>query len=289
MDDLGGFIVGLLAFFLLAYVLITVLAYLMIAATVGVPAFFLIRHLAIQLRDRYTVTGWARAGLILNAGISLVIGLLLAGVNNLSGFWSLVIAVAVWLVTTPALLGLWAQTVLRPYETMLQEAESALVRSRTALQSLDRETTSVQNEIKEIEARHAAKMRRCESLQDKVDRLCLNSGNDHRFRMVARNKLEARIASLSTPEIEKRLEAFRKPASGPTIMERLERGLLEIALLERQTEAGTLKDRHEDLQSLEKETSRLRRQCQRQEEDVQQAKQALDALRTQKIVLGERS
>jgi hypothetical protein len=291
MDDLGGFIVGLLVFFVMVYVLITILAYLLMAATVAVPAFFLIRHLVRQLRDRYILADWAKAALIINAAISLIIGALVVYLRDLSGYWSIIIALSIFLVTTPALLNLWAETAIRPFRLVQQEAEDSLIKTRGDLTSLTDHIHTVKREIQDMESRYAGQIRLRESWRAKVDDLCLCSGQDHRFMLVAKDKLEVQIASLSIIEMEKRIEELEKQTKDNNAekMDRLEIGLLRITFLDRQTKGatkGVLKARQGHLQSLGEKEASLRKLLEKQEQVVAQAQQILNGFSTQKIVLG---
>jgi hypothetical protein len=291
MDDLGGFIVGLLVFFVMVYAIITILAYLLMAATVAVPAFFLIRHLVRQLRDRYILADWAKAALIINAAISLIIGALVVYLRDLSGYLSILIALSIFLITTPALLNLWAETAIRPFRLVRQEAEDLLIKIRGDLTSLNDHINTVKREIQDMESRYAGQIHLRESWSAKVDDLCLCSGQDYRFMLVARDKLEAQIASLSTMEMEKRIEKLERHTKDDHAekMDRLEIGLLQITLLDRQTKGatkGALKARQGHLESLEDKAASVQKLLEQQEQVVAHAKQILDGFSTQKIVLG---
>lgn len=288
MDDAGGFIVGLFAFFIVAYVVLTLLQYLLMVALILVPTFYLYRHLARQLRERFVLGDRAKTVLCGNALASLAIAVLFVYSNEISAYWVLA-AVPLCLLTTNAILSVWAEKIMEPYRREQSAAATAINKTQSRLSSLDEQISAARREVQDIESRHAEKLRLRESKFRKIEEMCLRSGeNDNRFTILARDKITARIADWPVKKIEARLGELKKGLGARTgnLMECLEVTLLEITLLDRQgASREKLRERQELLKSLESKAGMLRRELAEQEQEAARLQEILSETGARKVVL----
>ena len=109
--------------------------------------------------------------------------------------------------------------------------------------------------------------------------------------LVARGKIEKRIALLSIEEMRKRLNEFvtRTEKVKTESMDYMETGLLQIALLDHQTKGVTqdlMKARKGNLQSLEQKAERLHDVLTKQKQEAARTQEILNGYNNRKIVLG---
>jgi|TARA_Y100000294_G_scaffold86370_1_gene80814 hypothetical protein len=233
MDDLIGFFFGIVLLMFAIIVLAYVLAFLILAAMILVPCFFLGQQFYNQLAHKYRMTSISTLVLFL-IGASSVVGAfgLVDAIKEPQGY-SYILMVPLFLFMATATLGLWGLAKTFPFWWVAYKKEWVEARGHSEIKIVEQKISQISRKTKTLKTNHGTLLKRRKSLEEDVYGLCTRTG-DQRLRTILKEKLEQEYGRLSIKDIEKRVNNL-KSADEEKYENELKKCLLEIALIDART------------------------------------------------------
>jgi len=283
------YVLGLgLAAYLLAWGIIIfafALAYLLLAAVILIPSFFLARLFYRQITQKYRLT-WSSELVLFLVGLSSVLGAF--NLVSLSGdpkALACLFMIPLFLVMATATLGLWGLLKLFPLWWSVFKAERVKAKSRAKVYVIINQLADLSTKKTTLKKKHGIFLKEREGYEARLRELCTQAG-DQRVRTLFKERLERDNASLTITELEEKLKPIQKR---PFLTENDEmlKCLLNIALIDARTgkAQALLTAEEQNMESLTENKQELERIQADREHRVDLARQALRRFKAQRIIL----